>query len=351
MKSKAVLSDIDAPLALEGLLRGFREYAHVSSKDGRHVVRLRYGKAELALLPAQIAITAQAEDAIRLSYVKMAVAEHWSSHPLGSSHKLVWEGADADASRPPFFQTIEVLSSRLVTRKMKRIRFRGERFADFAAGGLHVRLLFPPKGRHPRWPTIAADGRIIWPDGEDALVARVYTLRSIDAQTGEVEVDFVLHDSGDIAAPGTAFAEQARCGDVIGIFAPGGNEIPNAKSILLLGDETALPAMARIAEALPATSRAKVFAEVESVEDHYQFPETDNVEVHYLYRCERPEGATGALAEVLNEATSRRKDELPFIWAGCEFSDYLTIRHLVREELNLQRNQYSAVAYWRRQKS
>lgn len=348
MKSHVILSVIDAPLAIKGLLQAFHEYAHVSSESGRHVVSLRYGQAELALSSAQVMITAEAEDAIRLSYVKMAVAEHWASHPLGSSHKLVWQGSAVEASRPPFFQTIEVVSSRLVGRKMKRIRFRGERFADFAAGGLHVRLLFPPEGRAPCWPTIAADGRIIWPVGEDALVARVYTLRSIDAQTGEVEVDFVLHDSGEIAAPGTAFAEQARCGDVIGIFAPGGNEIPNAESILLLGDETALPAMARIAEALPSTSRAKVFAEVESVEDHYQFPETDNVEVHYLYRCVRPGGATGALAQVFNETTSRRKDELPFIWAGCEFSDYLTIRRLVREELNLQRNQYSVVAYWRR---
>lgn len=348
MKSHVILSGVDAPLAMEGLLQAFREYAHVSSENGRHVVRLRYGEAKLALSPAQLMITAEAEDAIRLSYVKMAVAEHWASHPLGNSHKLAWQGAAVGASRPPFFQTIEVVSSRLVGPKMKRIRFRGERFADFAAGGLHVRLIFPPKGRAPRWPTIAADGRIIWPDGEDALVARVYTLRSIDVQTGEVEVDFVLHDPGKIAAPGTAFAEQARSGDIIGIFAPGGNEIPDARSLLLLGDETALPAMARIAEALPATSRAKVFAEVESIEDHYQFPETDNVDVHYLYRCKQPEGTTGALAEALSEAINRRKEELPFIWAGCEFSDYLTIRRLVREELNLQRNKYSVVAYWRR---
>lgn len=286
MKSFLIVSGEDAAANASDLLNAFRDYAEVRCDCDSHTILLRYGEVMIDVLPDRLAITALAEDDILLSYVKMAVAEHLATHPTGGTHKLEWQGVATETANPPFFQTIEVVSSTLVTPRMKRITFEGASFRSYTSGGLHVRLLFPPAGRQAVWPSVSAEGRIVWPDGDDAIAARVYTIRKIDTDKNEIEIDFVLHEIGSLHSPGADFGQNARRGDTIGIFAPGGDKIPKAASLLLLGDETALPAMARIVEDLPATSIARVFAKVGSPADHYDFPPFDNVELTYLYRGE-----------------------------------------------------------------
>ncbi len=343
-----MLSHGDARSAAASLLDMFREYAEVRTDGETHVVRLRYGQATLKVESDRICVTAEAEDAIRLSYVKMAVAEHWAAQPLSADRSMAWDGAPHIDRKPAFFQTIEVVSSRLVTPHMKRVTFRGEAFETYVAGGLHVRLLFAQKGRDAIWPSVGADGRIIWPGGEDALSARVYTIRRLDLARDEIEIDFVLHEPCGLPAPGAAFGRDAFPGDVVGIFAPGGNEIPDARSVLLLGDETALPAMARIVEQLPEHSRARVFAEIDSAADHYDFPSAANIDLTYLYRDKRGAGTTMQLSAALAQYLSSHEGAAPFIWAGCERDDFLAIRRLAREDLKLPREMHSVTAYWRK---
>lgn len=346
MKSFLCLSGHDAAAIASDLLETFRDHAEVRSDGNRHTILLRYGKAMIEVLPDRLAITALADDDIRLSYVKMAVAEHLAVHPIGGRQKIEWQGVATATTSPPFFQTIEVVASALVTPHMKRITFRGASFRSYARGGLHVRLLFPPAGRPPVWPSVSAEGRIVWPDGDNAIAARVYTIRRVDAEKGQLEIDFVLHEAPSLPSPGADFGQNARPGDTIGIFAPGGDEIPKADSLVLLGDETALPAMARIVEELPATSMARVFVQVGSPADHYDFPPSDNVELTYLYREEKT-GRGASLPAALEESLDGWQGDMPFIWAGCEFNDYLAVRRFARENLNLPRDRHSVVAYWR----
>lgn len=349
MKSRLTLTVVgDAPAAAAALLETFRDYAQVTSAGETHTVGLRYGQAVLVASKDQIAIIAEAADAIRLSYVKMAVAEHWAALAVHAAGEIAWEGVVAGDQTPPFFQTIEVVSSRLLTPHMKRISFRGKSFRAYAEGGLHVRLIFPPSGRIPVWPSVGADGRIVWPGGEDALAARVYTIRRIDLEQEEIEIDFVLHQPGDHEAPGAAFGNTARRGDEIGIFAPGGNEIPDAASLLLFGDETALPAMARIIDTLPQTSAARVFVEVDGPQDHYDFRHSDQVEICYLYRDGREAGTTDLLVDALRQCSPSIRNSAPFVWAGCEMSSFLAIRRFAREDMKLARENHSVVAYWRK---
>ena len=72
--------------------------------------------------------------------------------------------------------------------------------------------------------------------------------------------------------PALRFSELAAGNDDTVFFmpatAPRGNEIPDARSLLLFNDETAFPAMARTIETLPASSHASVFAEVDSRVHH-----------------------------------------------------------------------------------
>ncbi len=348
MKACSTMLSPEAPSLASSLLDSFRAYADVSSNGDNHVIRFRYGAATLTVASDRIGFTAEADDDIRLSYVKMAVAEHWVVHFPDPDRAIEWEGISGADHHPAFFQTIEVVSAQMVTPRIKRIRFRGAGFGGYVSGGLHVRLLFAPKDCQPVWPSVGADGRIIWPVGEDTVSARVYTIRSISPDSSEIEIDFVLHDNCGVPAPGSDFAEQADCGQQIGIFAPGGNEIPAGRSLLLLGDETAFPAMARIIEALPADSHARVFAEVENPQSHYDFPNAGNVAITYLYRESHAAEKNGLLTRALQDHIGTMEKVPEFLWAGCEYKDFMAIRKIARDELGMPRNRHLVVAYWRK---
>lgn len=91
---------------------------------------------------------------------------------------------------------------------------------------------------------------------------RDYTPRRYDLDTLELDIDFVLHGDG----PASTWAEQAKPGQFLHIGGPRGSMIvPDMfDSYLLIGDETALPAIARRLEGLPANRRALVIVEVEN---------------------------------------------------------------------------------------
>lgn len=101
-----------------------------------------------------------------------------------------------------------------------------------------------------------------FPKGDKRLDIRTYTIRRIHAQQGWFEVDFVLHED---AGPGSRWAAQATKGQQIGLSGPGGRTASPAGWMLLAGDETALPAIARIGEALPAATTGVVIIEVQTL--------------------------------------------------------------------------------------
>ncbi|CAH1650884.1 Fe(3+)-hydroxamate ABC transporter permease FhuB [Hyphomicrobiales bacterium] len=80
------------------------------------------------------------------------------------------------------------------------------------------------------------------------LARRVYTIRAIDHARKELAIDVVLHDD----SVGSNWARNAEPGDRAGLLGPGGGDVIPADWYLLCGDETALPAIARIAAELPA---------------------------------------------------------------------------------------------------
>ena len=111
----------------------------------------------------------------------------------------------------------------------------------------HIKLFFPdgPAGA----------------DGEPPTASRDYTPRRYDPAANTLDIEFVLHDAG----PATRWAEQARAGSRSQIGGPRGSFIipTNFDWHLLIGDDTALPAIARRLAELPAGTRAVVLAEVD----------------------------------------------------------------------------------------
>ncbi|PBB25165.1 MULTISPECIES: siderophore-interacting protein [unclassified Mesorhizobium] len=310
---------------------------------GQWELRTHYGSLNASFEDGGVLIRVAAEDETCLSYMKMILAGHIAAH-LRTTEGLRWHGDGADAGTPVFFREISVLSSTRLSPHMQRLRFSGRDLDRFSHGGFHVRLLLPPTGRQAVWPTMGADGLIVWPSGEDALTVRVYTIRALDVTEGWLDIDFVLHPGAE--TPAAAFALDARSGDVIGMIGPGGGGLPEASNLLLLGDDTALPAIGRMLEELAPSARAEAIIEVDGPRDRMALAAGNNIAVRWLYRHGREAGGAGLLPAALRER-GPAADDL-YVWAGCEFADFREIRSIVRKGWGLPRDRHLVTAYWRR---
>ncbi|RPF21748.1 NADPH-dependent ferric siderophore reductase [Myceligenerans xiligouense] len=178
-----------------------------------------------------------------------------------------------------------------------RVTFTGADLGRFADNGhdQRIKLLLPdPSGGwdHLRRddPDWYAAWRALPDDRRNPL--RTYTVRAVRQDRGEVDVDMVLHgDSG----PASRWATAVRAGEPLVIMGPdahyagphGGREFaPPARShaLLLAGDETAVPAIAAICEALPADAVGEVFLEVPHPEDGWVVAAPEGVRVTWLAR-------------------------------------------------------------------
>lgn len=164
-----------------------------------------------------------------------------------------------------------------------RVELASPRFADLGEEGFDTRfkvVLPGPNGRLPSIPEAAEDFYESWVNtpAEVRSPMRTYTIRDIvrDGDDVRLVVDFVVHDDrGHGRGPACRWALSATSGDVITVVAPhrlteyGGTEFDPAdrSHLLLIGDETAVPALSRILEDLGPGHTGEVFVEVPSSED------------------------------------------------------------------------------------
>lgn len=132
-------------------------------------------------------------------------------------------------------------------------------------------------------------------------VLRNYTVRAFrpDGPQGpELDIDFVLHGSAaeGTAGPGSAWAETCAEGDWIGILDEGLVFDPSLghDDLLLVADETGVPAVAAILESLPAEAQGLAVLEVESDDDVLDVVGPAGVEVRWIVRG--PDAAPGVQA-------------------------------------------------------
>ncbi|MCC5698008.1 siderophore-interacting protein, partial [Klebsiella pneumoniae] len=118
------------------------------------------------------------------------------------------------------------------------------------------------------------------------------TVRRYDEQRGELDIDFVLHEHRGVAS---SWAREAKPGDRLGIMGPGGKTCRPGDWYLLVGDQTALPAISAIVEKLPVTARGQVFVEVadEAEEQHIECP--PDLQWTWLHRNGTPAGQSRQL--------------------------------------------------------
>jgi NADPH-dependent ferric siderophore reductase len=193
----------------------------------------------------------------------------------------------------------EVVRTTRLTPHLVRVVLGGEGLAGLPVGDFtdhYVKLLFPPVHAPYDVPFDVEQVRAELPP-ETWPVTRTYTVRAWDAVAGELTLDFVHHGEEGLAGP---WAAAARPGDRIQLFGPGGayTPSPDAEWHLLVGDDSALPAIAATVGRLPAGRPARVFVEVPGPEDEQELAVGEGVELVWVHREHRAPG-TALLAAVL----------------------------------------------------
>lgn len=238
-----------------------------------------------------------------------------------------------------------VLRTERLTPHMIRVVLGGEELAGFSAGEYtdhYVKLLFPQPGIDYPVPmdmeTVRRDlPREQWPR------LRSYTVRAWDPAAVELTIDFVYHGDEGLAGP---WAAQARPGDEVLFLGPGGAYAPSADADwhLLVGDESALPAIAAALERIPAGAPARVFIEVTGPEEEQKLATDTHAEIVWVHRGERTVG--DALVTAVRALDFPPGVVHAFVHGEATFVKEL--RRLLRIERGLRRDQLSISGYWRR---
>ncbi len=231
----------------------------------------------------------------------------------------------------PRRRQLDVTGVERVSAHMVRITLGGD-LDGFTSLGFddHVKLFFP-------------DGSV-GPDGKPQSAARDYTPRRYDPTARTLEIDFALHDAG----PATRWAEQALPGQSLQLGGPRGSFIipTDFDWHLLIGDDTALPAIGRRLAELPAGARAVVLAEVDGPADQLAFASTADVSITWAHRNGAAPGTTSVLVDALATMPLPKGDY--YAWVACESLTAKTLRAILIADHGANPKWIRAAGYWRR---
>ncbi|MFJ9825947.1 siderophore-interacting protein [Streptomyces sp. NPDC101160] len=278
-----------------------------------------------------------------------------------------------NAETAPFqFFSLQVDRTRRLGPSLVRVTFTGDdlvgdELKDFAAGGRDqsLSLFLPhPEQDAPLLPPLddpdmyAILGAYRAMPHDERAVMRSYTVRAQRTTPDgrvEVDIDFALHtatSAADAAGVGPAcrWAQRAEAGDRVVVLGPAVADntgvrfrLPDdADSVLIWGDETALPAASAILEWLPAETRAHVYLEVPYSGDRMELATEADATITWLVR---EEGAPSAVEAIASAALPGAD---PYVWIAGESGAVKALRrHFVRER-GIDRRRVTFVGYWRK---
>lgn len=252
------------------------------------------------------------------------------------------------AGRRPGALHGRVVSTSRLTPSLVRVVLGGDGLAGFAvpdATDAYVNLAVPPAGA-PYGPvfdpaTVRAEhDRRWWP------ARRRYTVRAWDAGSGLLTVDFVVHGTSGVAGP---WAEAATPGDVLVLEGPSGGyrPDPDADWHLMVGDESAFPAIAASLERVAAGRRVVAVLLCDNASHELDLSTDADLDLHWLHRDDRREdGGTTALADRL--ATLILPEGRADAFVHGEAEEVRAVRRHLLAERGFERAAMSCSPYWRR---
>ena len=221
-----------------------------------------------------------------------------------------------------------------LTPGLTRVTFTGAELSGFGPPrpAAHIKLHIVPPGE--TWNPLDEDA--------PRPPRRTYTPHSFDAERLRLDVDFVLHGSG-LASD---WATQASPGQTMFVSGPGGGyEAPaDARTLVLVADETALPAVGMILEKLPVGCRPIVLAELPGPEEERALSERTDVAPHWLHR-DVARSLPGSLLETAVREFDT--DASTAWWVACEAAAMRRIKHYLLKDRAVAPAHVHVRGYWK----
>lgn len=235
--------------------------------------------------------------------------------------------------RPLVLQVQQTLS---LSPSMQRLTLTGPELADFpeVAPGAYVKLMFTFDNQPVTWI----------PESLQEVQLRTYTVRFVDQAQRTLTIDMALHGADATAGPASHWATQAKPGDKITVGGPGSVKgLPTGYDwLLMVGDITALPAIASHLEQLPATTQGYAVIKVPEDQDKIELTKPPAMQVIWHVETE----AVSTLSDTVSELTPA--PGIVAAWAACEFSDMRALRTLFRQRWNINHEYLYISSYWRK---
>ncbi|MFB8385249.1 SIP domain-containing protein [Streptomyces rubiginosohelvolus] len=255
---------------------------------------------------------------------------------------------------PIVLRELTVLRVADVTPGMRRVTLGGEQLRAFHRDGLdlpalrsegfddHVKFFFADGDAPPVLPGQNVSS-LDWP-ADARPIAKDYTPVRYDPEAGEIDFDFVRHEGG----VASSWAQAVKPGEVTWIAGPkmSHGHPEGVDWLLVIGDETALPAIGRWLAEMPAGTRARVLIEVGEESHRQDLPTEADATITWLTRDGAPAGTTDLL-----ERAVRSMEWLPgevYVWAAGEAVSLKGIRRHLSAERGVPRERTHITGYWRR---
>ena len=256
---------------------------------------------------------------------KTGAARGWTADAIPGSCQ------NADVTSRPQPLPIRVVATKRLSQRARRITFEGMVLVRSELPASYLSLWFSD----PETATPRADRR-------GRLDKRTMTPRWVDRAATIMTVDFVLHGSG----PASEWAAAAQLGDVIWAGETKGGYVvpPPGSHVILVGDDTAIPAIGTILEALDATTRPTTVIEVVDGSDERTVSESRPTDPMWLHRGPDP-SQTGVLTMNLIETLAVPDDA--YWWIAGERDAIRAMRDVLVEDRGVSRDRLSLNAHWR----
>lgn len=207
----------------------------------------------------------------------------------------------------------------------------------------YVKLMLPKPGTGLQPPYDLDVLRATMPKS-DLPARRTYTVRAVDPVTRTIAIDFVVHGTDGLAGP---WAAAARPGDRIALSGPGGGWAPSTDpevTHVLLGDDSALPAIGAALEAMLPSATGVALVEVAGPADEQPLVHPAGVELRWLHR----DAAGAQPGTLLLDATRQlpRPSRAVSVFAHGERAAVKAIRRVLQDDWGLEKADLSLSAYW-----
>jgi len=247
---------------------------------------------------------------------------------------------------PPRFRAVAVRRFEALSPRMVRVTLAGDELEGLALEdpAASVRMLLPSPGADrlvvPAW----TGNEFLLPDGRRPAI-RTFTPRRVRPADLELDVEIVLHGGG----VASEWAAAAGPGAPAAISGPGRGYavVRETPAFLLAGDETAIPAISQLLEALPPETPVQVYVEVAHPDARLPLTDHPGATVEW---CDLAPGA--APGEALVPAV-QRAELVPGVrvWGAGEAAAVQRIRRHLFEDRGLPRSQASVRGYWKHGRS